>query len=67
MHTNDGFFLHGDSNDHLRMYTPEGQEPHRQPPLRKDVERYLDEQFRDADGGFRLSLDQDFLIIRRGE
>jgi hypothetical protein len=35
------------------------------PILRDDVEKYLRRHFADSDGGYRLSCDQDILIVRR--
>lgn len=35
------------------------------PPLRSDLEAYIREDFQTADGGYRFSCSQDFLIVRR--
>ena len=32
-HTNDGFFLHGDSQDYMRMYTPKAGDIRQRPAV----------------------------------
>jgi hypothetical protein len=39
--------------------------PFREPPLRNDLEEYVRRHFATADGGYRFSCSQDFLVITR--